>query len=147
MGITFSLFGCYLLRHAVRNLGWATTSEHWPETRGQLTKVQLWGKRRVAGEMHDAQNLSVNYEFEVAGKPFRASRIAFYSLVYPETLTFAEKHPNGSELSVFYDPENPENCALVRGVRADNKRWVLFSNKKARGIPGFRNAVNLMLAV
>ena len=47
--------------------------------------------------------------------------MSYFTLVYPETMEFAEAHPEGSELQVYYDPLNPAESVLVPGPRADKR--------------------------
>ena len=64
--------------------------------------------------MVPAKNLSMQYEFKVGGIIYKAHRIAFYSMLYPETLVFAKNKKVGDSIDVFYDPANPENATLIR---------------------------------
>jgi hypothetical protein len=110
------LFSLTMLRYALNNNSKAKASNNWATTNGKLTKLQLWGKRRVDGEMVDSENVSIKYQYEVNGKTFTGNRTAFYTLHYPETVGFAERYPQGSTVSVFYNPTNPAESVIVPGL-------------------------------
>ena len=122
-GILSIVFCLWFLRFARKNLRNADTSKHWPGVQGHMVSVTLWGKRNIAGKSEDAERLTVSYRYEVDGKAFDGNRIAFYTLMYPETVRFAEDHPQNSDVTVFYDPNNPQNAVLMTGARSNNKRY------------------------
>lgn len=116
VALGFLLFCIYMLRHALINHRSAKASNDWPSVTGALTELQLWGKRRINGDMVDSENLSVQYQYEVNGKKFAGRRVAFYTLHYPETVDFAKHYPQGSRVSVFYNPQNPAESVIVPGL-------------------------------
>ena len=116
IALGFLLFCIYMLRHALKNHRSAKASNDWPSVTGALTELQLWGKRRINGEMVDSENLIVQYQYEVNGKKFVGRRVAFYTLHYPETVDFAKRYPQGSRVSVFYNPQNPAESVIVPGL-------------------------------
>ncbi|WP_414830459.1 DUF3592 domain-containing protein [Alteromonas sp. H39] len=122
-GILSIVFCLWFLRFALNNLRNADSSKHWPGVQGHMVSVTLWGKRNIGGKSKDAERLTVSYRYEVDGKAYDGNRIAFYTLMYPETVRFAEDHPEKSDVSVFYDPENPRNAVLMTGARSSNKRF------------------------
>lgn len=122
-GFLFSGFCIWLLMHGLRSYKKALDSLHWPGTRGEISKLELWGKRNINGQVQDAEKLSVDYHFAVNGKTFQGSRLAFYTLMYPETVNFANANPAKSHITVYYDPNNPDNCVLIPGSRSGNKRY------------------------
>ena len=123
IGTFFALFCLWLLRHALADLHKADNSMGWPKVTGQMLKVNLWGTRNIDGEMKPVDKLSVEYEYDVDGKRHSSTRVAFYTLVYPETVQFAEKHPEQHEVEVFYSPKDPSEAVLLRGAKAENKRY------------------------
>ena len=116
VAVGFLLFCIYMLRHALINHRNAKASNDWVSVTGKLTELQLWGKRRINGEMVDSENLSIKYQYEANGKTFTGSRSAFYTLHYPETVDFAKLHPQGSIVSVFYNPKNPAESVIIPGL-------------------------------
>lgn len=118
VALGFLLFCIYMLRHALINRRNAKASNDWVSTNGKITELQLWGKRRVDGEMVDCENLSVKYQYEVNGTMFIGNRAAFYTLHYPETVDFAKRYPQGAVVPVFYNPQNPAESVIVPGLHS-----------------------------
>lgn len=123
VGIVFTLFGVYLIIHAVRNHRRAKQSESWPKVSGKLLNVELWGKRNIGGEMKDAEKLSVKYEYTLKGKVHESSTVAFYTLMFPETTQFAENNSPDQSVDVYYNPADPSESVLIPGHRKGNKRY------------------------
>ena len=119
LGIGFTLFGLYMLRHATRSYGRAVQSLTWPSVDGKLVRVDLWGNRNIDGEAVASKHLSIEYEYHVDEVLYEGEVVAFYTLMYPETLVYANKHPVNSNVMVYYDPENPINSVLIPGLRKD----------------------------
>ena len=122
VGTGFVLFSLYFLRFALANYKRALASVSWPSVQGRVTEVALWGKRRIGSEMKDAMQLAMKYDYRVGETEHEGSKIAFYTLVYPETLNFANEHPEGSEITVFYDATNPSQSVLLNGP-PESKRY------------------------
>lgn len=81
------------------------------------------GRRNVDGEMKDVERLTVRYRYSVGGEPLTGHSVTFYTLVYPETVAFAESHPEGSTIPVHYNPERPGESVLRPGPRPGYKRF------------------------
>lgn len=122
-GLVLAVFGAHMLRHALRNHRKALASVAWPAVEGTVTKVELWGRRNVGGEMKEVEHLSVAYEYRVDGREYSGTRVAFHRLHFPETTDFASGHPVGSRVEVFHNPEEPGEAVLVVGPRGGNKRF------------------------
>jgi hypothetical protein len=123
VGLAFVAFGAWMLVHAVRSHRRARLSQQWPTAEGTLEEVFLWGRRNVDGEMKDVERLSVSYRYTVDGKALEGRNVTFYTLVYPETVAFAEAHPEGSMVPVYYNPDQPSESVLRPGPRAGHKRF------------------------
>lgn len=118
-GSAFAIFGIYLFGRAVRDYGKARASQEWPATKGRLTDVRLWGTRNIDGEIKDTEKLIVEYEYQVNGLKYTGRAAAFYTLVYPATVEFADSHPANSDVQVYYNPEKPDECVLIPGHKKD----------------------------
>jgi len=116
-GTALAAFGLYMLVHALRSYRSAVASKRWPTTGGTLKNVHLWGTRNIGGEMKAVEKLSVQYEYTVGGTLHTGTTVSFYTLNYPETTDFADRHPEGSEVTVYYDPAHPARSTLVPGPR------------------------------
>lgn len=95
----------------------ALASESWPSVNGRLTDVRLWGKRRIDGEMKEAEKLIVEYEYEIDGLKYTGTSATFYTLVYPETLEFFKHYPKGSDVKIYYNPKDPVESVLIPGLK------------------------------
>ena len=127
VAVGFLLFCIYMLRHALINHRNAKASNDWVSVTGKLTELQLWGKRRINGEMVNSENVSVQYQYEVNGKTFTGRRAAFYTLHYPETVDFAKRYPHGAVVPVFYNPQNPAESVIVPGLhpqKSNSEIWL-----------------------
>jgi len=120
-GCAFTLLGLYMLRFSVLNFRKALASEGWPTVRGELLEVTLWGRRNVKGEAKEVERLRLKYQYEVDGRSHSGTAVSYFTLVYPETVEFAEAHPEGSEVQVHYDPANPADSVLIPGPRRDKR--------------------------
>ena len=123
VGIGFGLFCGWLLIDSFFNYKKAQASIGWPSVNGDLLKVRLWGKRNVGGTMQEVENLRVSYSYDVRGISHTGSTVAFYTLVYPETVDFAQDHPVNSEVAVYYQPDNPSESVLIPGPKPGSKRY------------------------
>ena len=123
IGMFCIAFCLWMLRFALKNLTQADASSRWPNVEGRMISVTLWGKRNVNGEHKDVEHLSVKYGYEVDGMRYEGSQVGFYTLVYPETVAFAERHPSNSKVTVFYHPTNPQCAVLTPGAKGNNKRY------------------------
>jgi len=118
-GSVFALFGVYLLGHAIASYKSAVASQSWPTTDGQLTDLRLWGKRNIDGEMKDAEKLAVEYRYEINGLKYTGRSAAFYTLVYPKTVEFAERYSSGRGITIYYNPSDPSESVIVPGRNPD----------------------------
>jgi len=123
VGSIFTVFSLWILKHAITNFRTARQSESWPSVTGRLVTVELWGTRNVDGVMKPVERLSIQYDYQVDGHIHTGKNVAFYTLVYPETVQFAENHPENSDVRVYYSPETPSNSVFIPGVKGDNKRY------------------------
>lgn len=118
-GLAFALFGIYMLRHALASYRKARASQAWPWVAGQISDVRLWGKRRVDGVLMDAERLAVEYHYSINGSAHTGRAIAFFTLVYPETLTLAQQLRADKNIKVYVNPKDPADAVLITGLRQD----------------------------
>jgi hypothetical protein len=118
-GSGFAVFCIYMLQHSIRSYKKAIESQDWPSVTGTLVLVKLWGTRNINGIMTDSERLDMQYEYKVNGVRYTGETVAFYTLMYPETLNYAKSHPCKSDISVYYNPINPNDSVLIPGLRKD----------------------------
>jgi hypothetical protein len=97
----------------------AVASQRWPSVTGQLTEVLLWGSRNLGGQIKEVEKLNVEYNYQINGQNYTGTLPAFYTVMYPETLEFADQYPVNSDIKIYYNPKNPSESVLIPGPRKD----------------------------
>lgn len=114
-GMVFALAGAAALVLAIRRLRRARRSLSWPTVPGRIESVNLWGRRRVDGEMREVERLSVDFRYSFDGQVHRGAEVAMYTVVYPATVELAERFEAAQEVDVHVDPDRPSSAVLVAG--------------------------------
>jgi len=93
-------------------------AKSWRQTEGQITRSQLAVRRPPAGnEIGTAVNVpDVAYAFSVFGQNYRGSRVSLGDISGRFAEEAVRRYPVGSRVTVFYDPKNPTDCVLERGL-------------------------------
>ena len=101
---TLTLLGIYLWA-LVSGINHAKASMSWPEVPGVVTVASL---SQQAGGEHKVGRIW--YEYKVAGKTYRSSRVSFaeQDALY--------KYPEGTVVSVHYNPTMGDDACLVTGI-------------------------------
>ncbi|GAA5214671.1 DUF3592 domain-containing protein [Corallincola platygyrae] len=113
--LCISIFCLYMANHAFKNYKKAKDSESWNAVTGILENVELWGTRRVDGEMLPVEKIRVKYSYTVGRGKYMGSTVAFYTIHYPETVNFYQAHEQGKPISVRFNPERPDESVLIPG--------------------------------
>ena len=119
-GIAYALFLYYK----------ASKSKSWPKVVGTITKAEKGTETtqmRHGNMMSKVYKADISYQYKVANKIYRSNKLC----IGPELKTsfehsadrFLKKYPEGSEVSVYYNPINPSDCCLER--RADGAWFYL----------------------
>jgi hypothetical protein len=96
-----------------------TAAQNWPSTKGVV----------LVSEVKDAGGDSgwytkVLYRYEVGGQAYESSRITVGVELGQQSLEAHERlsarFPAGAEVTVYYNPQNPAEAALIRG---DPNSW------------------------
>jgi hypothetical protein len=119
LGTALLIFGVVFLRDA-----WA--SRGWPTAAGTVEEVTVVRDRSsTSNTSRPYYYYAVTYEYEVSGQRYRGDR---YSLGNGSTASKnyesqrearnvgEEAYPEGSEVAVYYDPENPASTVLKPGA-------------------------------
>jgi hypothetical protein len=122
-GAALLMFGGVFLRDA-----WA--SRDWPTATGTVEAVNVVRDRSAnSNTSRPYYYYAVTYEYEVAGQSYTGDR---YSLGGGSTASQnyesrrearnagEEAYPEGSEVAVYYDPENPGSTVLKLGANFGN---------------------------
>ncbi len=95
-------------------------AQTWPETRGTIIRSQWWNFER--------EEADIAYHFDVDGQTFVSDQVFIGTLengrivlqsgrkVYQYQLL--DRFPVGKQVTVFYDPDEPENAVLFSSVES-----------------------------
>ena len=93
----------------------------WSTVAGRIVRSDTQASRHgFAGEATTVTTAPlVEYEFSVGGSTWRGSRVSIgEDSGGANTEATLRRYPVGAVVSVYYDPDNPSNCVLVRDVPA-----------------------------
>src|SRR5829696_4202345 len=91
----------------------------WSMAVGRIVKSGTTTEhRRSAGEARTAKTMpNVEYEFSVGGRTVRGNRISIgEDSGGANTAVTLRRYTAGAAVTVYYDPANPKNCVLERGI-------------------------------
>lgn len=90
----------------------------WLQAQGWITRSKLAVRRPPAGnEIGTAVNVpDVAYSFSVAGRGYQGKRVSFGDISGQFTEETVRRYPVGSVVTVHYDPADPTDCVLERGL-------------------------------
>ena len=125
-------FGLAVLAIVAISLREATAMKRWPVAQGRMLSAKVEEYRtsasRGAGGARDRMTLyraELVYEYEVAGKRFRGTRVAQSPGLHRGVPEFAarvvERYPSGSAVAVSYNPKRPDESVLEPRVPAS---WI-----------------------
>ena len=116
--IIVALIGAVVIIQQIR---YGKQSETWPTITGKIKSSEL--KKRFSGRSGTSYRAAITYTYEVTGKSYECERIAFRTSVYisgPGMRQFVErtleKYPEGMDVTVYYNPDKPEQATLENGV-------------------------------
>lgn len=125
VGINFISFALYIASVLIigqnfRYLVKALQSKRWPFVEGEIKKVMVYGKKE---DQTESYNVDLTYTYEVEGQKFTNHQIKLDFVHGTRTFIpkiFAmmkvEKYQEGKKVNVFYDPRNPNESILERGL-------------------------------
>lgn len=101
----------------------AKTSESWPTSTGVITYSDVNQTVDDGTTMYSAE---INYQFNVENKSFTGNKISLASggtstSSLREIKKDLQKYPIGKEVTVYYDPELPNNAVLIPGANTYTK--------------------------
>lgn len=111
-GSIFLLVPIVIMASALQR-GWKQKfTAEWPTVRGTVIAKQLTKSRN-----HPADS-PLTYEFFLEGKVYRSTRVVFVdskNLTYDEWLQLAKGLPPEGDVTVHYNPQDPNESVLVTG--------------------------------
>jgi hypothetical protein len=118
--LVFALGGAYLVYLGIKNMRKAQASQSWPSTSGQVTGVDVGESRSTDsdGHHHTSYYPIVRYTYVVNGQSFSGDKLAFgprtASGRYAKAQAVASRYAVGAPVTVYYNPENPEDAVLQK---------------------------------
>lgn len=141
MGYMFLLFGIAMLAVGGFNILGAQSSSSWPTTEGEVltsvvekkrtksnskksrpTRISVGPVGVSAGKPSESYSYEalVSYSYSVAGDDYVGKRIAFGALTkggQGRAEAICERYPVGSQVKVYYDPDDAESATLEVGIQ------------------------------
>ena len=140
MGYMFLLFGIVMLVVGGFNILGAQASSSWPTTEGEvLTSVVEKKRSRSKRKKNKAIRIPspikistskptesysyealVSYSYSVAGDDYVGKRLAFGAITeggQGRAEAICERYPVGSQVKVYYDPDDAESATLEVGIQ------------------------------
>lgn len=114
----FLIVGAAVLFFGLRSLQRAKASSDWPSVSGIVVSSEVDSNRGDDGTTYSAEIL---YDFEVDGITYSSNRVGYgdYGSSNPSgARRMVNRYQEGSEVDVFYMPENPEESVLEAGVHS-----------------------------
>jgi hypothetical protein len=111
---SFLIVGAILLYFGVREVVYARVSLNWPHTPGKVVSSS------VAYDHEYYVYPKILYEFYVNGTKFGGDRVVYGGYRAqndPYASRIVEKYPKEKEVTVYYMPDNPEECLLEPGIK------------------------------
>jgi hypothetical protein len=117
------LLGVFALAHGVMEARRDRPSLEWPAVAGTVLQSE-WGHHTGRRTLHvhqpDYYYVLLTYAYEVGGTRRSSHQIKLWN---PElrgrrepVLDFVSTHPVDSTVTVYYDPQHPDNSALIPGA-------------------------------
>ncbi|MFX0028532.1 MAG: DUF3592 domain-containing protein [Candidatus Hermodarchaeota archaeon] len=125
LGINFISFALYIASLLIigqnfRYLVKALKSKKWPSVEGEINKVMIYRKDE---DQSVSYNVDVTYTYEVKGQKFTNHQIKLDFVHGTRTFVpkiFAmmklQRYEEGSKVTVFFNPHNPNESILERGL-------------------------------
>ena len=129
----FTLFGVVWTAISVYVLARSRRSESWSRAVGTVVSTEV--KRVHSGNPSTGTGSltyepSIQYEYSVGGSKYANATYAMAPLPWTADPAPADaivkQHPVGGQVTVFYDPSNPGDSALVAGTSRGNWYFLLM---------------------
>jgi hypothetical protein len=112
--------GIFLIYRSVQSRKRAEASQGWPSTVGQISESRVSHSVHTDtdGDSRDSYTPTVEYTYQVAGQEYTGGDITFgFKQGYgnaSKAQTVVGKYPVGAQVSVYYDPADPQQAVLER---------------------------------
>ena len=122
--LAFIGMGVWMLVKLIRNLAQARKSEHWLTTTGKIISSDLDSLTETNEEGFSTTTYIAKILFtdEISGVPYQGDCINFDYGMRTSNLriqqAIIDQYPEGRSVTVYYDPEKPDQAVLERKVNA-----------------------------
>ena len=129
--LLFAGIGAFLIYYSFRSRKKAESSQGWPSTSGQVTEARVshHTSTDADGEAQDSYSPEVRYHYQTGGQEYEGSKIGFGLQQSFSSRSKAEQaltsFPQGSQVTVFYNPANPAEAVLERKAGGSTLSLVL----------------------
>ena len=120
--LIFGIIGVAMLIKSFQDKKKADESQNWSSTEGKITESYIRRDMGVNGDgiMQILYYPEVRYEYEFMGIEYTGQQISFgantgYSY-QKKTQAILSKYPLGANITVYYNPNAPEDAVLERRV-------------------------------
>jgi hypothetical protein len=120
-------FGTFVSFHIAKpEIGRGEASEGWPSVAGRVVHSDVARERRSDGTRYWPD---VRYEYEVDGRRYTSRQLTAWERRFSikeagAARRWADRYPEGSEVTVYYDPDDPHDGILEPG--ASRRDWAAF---------------------
>lgn len=120
--LAFIGMGVWMLIKLIRNMAQAKQSEHWLTTTGKIISSDLDAQTNTDDEGFSTTTYiaKILFAYEISGVPYQGDCIDFDYGMRTSNLriqqAIIERYPEGSSVTVYYDPEKPDQAVLERKV-------------------------------
>ncbi|MBD3270157.1 DUF3592 domain-containing protein, partial [Candidatus Peregrinibacteria bacterium] len=122
VGILFMIIGASTLYFSLGEVFSAYNSENWQNAPGKVIVSEV--VRDVDSDGDISYRTDVLYQYQVEGKQFTGNTIYFGKMDNSnpgEANRIITDYPEGSEVKIYYDPDDPNISTLIPGIN-----WEVF---------------------
>ena len=127
----FIAVGLFMLYRLVKNVQKAKQSKNWMTTPGKVlfSDVDVQYSTNADDEPVKMYQAKVVYEYDVFGMHYEKDRIAFNtgmrSSNYRKHAAVAAAYPAGNSVTVFYNPDDPDDAVLETKVQSPTSSIII----------------------
>ena len=117
----FTLVGGIVLVVGIFSIVRANASESWPMVEGEVIRTDIVSNRKSGGGS-STYRAKVEYQYAIDGVTRYGARVSYAGNVSSSNrgsaMAIIDRYPKGSDVTVYYDPADPEESVLEPGISA-----------------------------
>ena len=107
-------------------------SRSWPKISGTILQSSLEAHHHTDDDGSSSTNYGVlvSYKYSVSGQEFEGNRRTFSDVrtgSRRRTEALLARYPQGGQVDVYYDPQDPSSCVLETGVGGSTYVLLVFA--------------------